>query len=238
MLSAMRASGAARALLAVVGVVVAVGGAMWWLRPAGNPPAPVSSLHGANLLLVTIDTLRADRLGAYGSRAGLTPTLDALAARGVRFTRTWSHVPITLPAHTSILTGLLPPHHGVRNNGAFRLGEGPATLAEILHGAGYRTGAFVGAFVLDARFGLTRGFDEYDDRYGTAGTSASFHFVERPADRVLEAATAWISQATGEARPWSSRAAALPTMGKSPGRMRHWAKRSTNSGIEDSWRAP
>ena len=189
-------------MLAVVGAAVALGGAIWlWL--AANTPAPSLSLRGANLLLVTIDTLRADRLGAYGSHAGLTPTLDALAARGVRFTRAWSHAPITLPAHTSILTGVLPPHHGVRNNGSFRLGQAPGTLAEAMRDGGYRTGAFVGAFVLDARFGLNRGFDVYDDRYGSSTAAASFHFVERPADQVLTAATAWITQPPGgDSRPW------------------------------------
>ena len=189
-------------MLAGLGAVLAVCGAAWlWSTARGRPGR--ADLGGANVLLVTIDTLRSDRLGAYGSQAGLTPTLDALARDGVRFTRTWSHAPVTLPAHASILTGLLPPHHGVRNNGAFRLGAGPATLAECLGRAGYRTGAFVGAFVLDTRFGLNRGFDAYDDRYDAGPTPGSFHFAERPADRVLRAATSWIAEPeTGDVRPW------------------------------------
>jgi arylsulfatase A-like enzyme/Flp pilus assembly protein TadD len=186
----------------IVGLALASGAlaaACAWLA---RPEVPAhAALRGANILLVTIDTLRADRVGAYGNRSGLTPTLDALAARGVRFTHAWSHAPITLPAHASILTGLTPPRHGVRNNGAFRLGDAPVTLGVALQRAGYRTGAFVGAFVLDARFGLNRGFDEYDDRYADAPAPA-FSFVERPADRVLQSATRWITQLSDDKRPW------------------------------------
>ena len=177
----------------------AVAAAWAWLA---RPQVPAhGALRGANILLVTIDTLRADRVGAYGTPSALTPTLDALAARGVRFTHAWSHAPITLPAHASLLTGLTPPRHGVRNNGAFRLGDTSVTLGAVLQRAGYRTGAFVGAFVLDARFGLNRGFDEYDDRYADARAPA-FSFVERPADRVLQAATRWITQPGDDKRPW------------------------------------
>jgi arylsulfatase A-like enzyme len=112
----------------------------------------------ANIILVTVDALRADRL-----RPDLMPTLVALAARGVRFERMYAHTPATLPSHASILTGLLPPAHGVRNDG-FRLDDTVATLAELLQDNGYRTGAFVGSSQLDIRYGLDQGFDEYDDR--------------------------------------------------------------------------
>ena len=198
----MRTAFSGRAVLAGLGAVTAVCGAVW-LWSAARGPQVRPDLRGANILLVTIDTLRADRLAAYGGRAGLTPTLDALAMRGVRFTRAWSHAPTTLPAHASILTGLLPPRHGVRNNGSFRLGPQLATLAESLRGAGYRTGAFIGAFVLDTRFGLNRGFDEYDDRYDAGLAPGSFHFAERTADHVLQAATAWMTTPQpGDVRPW------------------------------------
>ncbi len=198
----MRIALGARTVLAGLGVALALGAAVW-LWPIARGPQTRLDLQGVNVLLVTIDTLRADRIGVYGSRAGLTPTLDALAAGGVRFTRVWSHAPVTLPAHASILTGLLPPHHGVRNNGSFRLGLQPTTLGERLRAAGYRTGAFVGALVLAARFGLNRGFDEYDDRYDSGTESDSFHFAERSADRVLRAATAWITHPEpASARPW------------------------------------
>jgi choline-sulfatase len=149
-----------------------------------------------NLLLITLDAVRADRVTAK-----LTPSLDALAARGTRFERTYAHAPLTLPAHASILTGLLPPAHGVRNNG-FRLDAAVTTLAEMLAAAGYRTGAFVGSSALDARFGLAQGFEEYDDRYdllhGPAGANA-FRQGARRGAAVLAAASAWIAR---QSEPW------------------------------------
>src|SRR5262245_1506325 len=148
-------------------------------------------LHRANVLLVTIDTLRADRLGAYGNANGLTPALDALAKTGVRYARAMSHAPMTLPAHTSILTGLSPRRSGVRNNTTFRLDDRVPTAATFFKKAGYRTGAFVGAFVLDSRFGLAKDFDVYDDRLPHADR-ASFHFAERRGDAVVKAASDWI----------------------------------------------
>src|SRR6476620_4338391 len=111
-----------------------------------------------NILLVTIDTLRADRIGA-----GLTPAIDRLAASGIRFTSARTAVPLTLPSHVTLHTGLLPPAHGVRENGAVLAARHP-TIAHTLKIAGYETAAFVGAFVLDHRFGLGQGFDTYDDR--------------------------------------------------------------------------
>jgi arylsulfatase A-like enzyme/Flp pilus assembly protein TadD len=194
----MRAVWTTRAAVITLGAIVLASAAWFW--QASRRSGPELDLKGANVLLVTIDTLRVNRIGAYGNGSGLTPALDALASSGVRFEQAWSHVPITLPAHASILTGLIPPNHGVRNNSAFRLGAEPTTLAERLRQAGYRTGAFVGAFVLDSRFGLDRGFDEYDDRYRPGGAAASFHFVERAADDVLRAATQWITQP--EPGPW------------------------------------
>ncbi len=181
--------------LAVAAVAAVVG--LWLSRP------PQSVAHGAfagrNLLFVTIDTLRPDRLGSYGSKAGLTPHLDRLASEGVRFEHVLAHVPLTLPAHASIFTSLQPTEHGVHDNGTFRLNESVPTLATTLESAGYETGAFVGAFVLDARFGLNRGFDVYDDYYGERRGFLSFAQLERPADAVVASAERWI----GEARaPW------------------------------------
>jgi arylsulfatase A-like enzyme/Flp pilus assembly protein TadD len=170
------------------------------------PPLQSGHLRGGNVLLVTIDTLRRDRLGAYGNGRGLTPTLDRLASSGVRYTHAFSHAPMTLPAHTSILTGRTPRTHGVHANGSFRLDEGIPTLATVLKGAGYRTGAFVGAFVLDARFGLSRGFDEYDDHYPHDPGAATFRVADRRAAEVVKAAGDWIRRpATGSeppASPW------------------------------------
>ena len=159
-----------------------------------EPVLPLQSggLRGGNVLLVTIDTLRRDRLGAYGNGQGLTPTLDRLAASGMRYTHAFSHAPMTLPSHTSILTGRTPHTHGVHANGSFRLDAGIPTLATVLKRSGYRTGAFVGAFVLDARFGLNQGFDEYDDRYPHQTDAATFRVADRRAAEVVKAAGDWI----------------------------------------------
>ncbi len=173
-----------------------------WLAQRGRDQSIASgAFAGHNLLLVTIDTLRADRLGAYGFRAGLTPHLDRLASEGIRFDRVLAHVPLTLPSHVSIFTAKYPPEHGVRDNGAFRLDEAVPTLATVLEKAGYETAAFVGAFVLDARFGLNRGFDLYDDYYGEKRGLLSFAQLERAADRVRAPAERWI-EARASGKPW------------------------------------
>ncbi len=150
-----------------------------------------------NLLLITLDTVRADRLGAYGYAAASTPNLDGLAARGVRFAEAQAAAPLTLPSHATILTGQLPPRHGLRQNGAPLAGPGLATLAGHLAAAGYRTGAFVGSFVLDRRFGLAEGFEVYDDEVerdvsGTPGLEA-----ERPGREVVDRARAWLAEDDG-----------------------------------------
>jgi arylsulfatase A-like enzyme/Flp pilus assembly protein TadD len=178
------------AALAIVTAIAA--GFLIPRRRAAVEPIASGALRGANVLLVTIDTLRADRVGAYGSPLGLTPTLDRLAAEGLRFATAYAHVPMTLPSHTTILTGLYPVSNGVHDNGSFRYDGTRPTLAGELKRAGYRTGAFVGAFVLDARFGLNAGFDVYDDRMHGAGSNVDV--VQRPADEVLASALAWINQ--------------------------------------------
>jgi len=147
-----------------------------------------------NVLLITIDTLRPDRLGCYGSRSPLTPSIDALAGRGARFRRAFAHNTVTLPSHANILLGLTPAAHGVHDNSNFVVADNFLTLAEFLKGAGYAAGAFIGAFPLDSRFGLTQGFDLYDDNYGTQEPGAEV-FVERPADRVVDRALAWLESA-------------------------------------------
>jgi len=131
------------------------------LRRPGQVP---QATRGLNLLLVTLDTTRADRLGCYGHAAAKTRHIDRLAAEGTRFETVIAPAPITLPSHSSILTGLYPFEHGVRNNGNFYLAERFPTLATVLKARGYRTGAFVSSFILDRRYGLDRGFDVYDDR--------------------------------------------------------------------------
>ena len=155
---------------------------------------PKSEIAPANLLLVTLDTVRADHVGAYGERSEATPNLDRLAREGVRFARAWSTVPLTLPSHASILTGLLPPRHGLRNNGVGSLPEDIPTLATHLRGAGLRTGAFIGAFVLDRRWGLSRGFDTYDDEISLEARSKAGLDAERPGREVVDHAVAWLDQ--------------------------------------------
>ena len=132
-------------------------------RPTASPQLRSGALAGSNVLLVTIDTLRADHLGCYGHAAALTPTIDGLAARGVRFATAVAHVPLTGPSHASLLTGRTPLGHGFRDNGGYAIPAGVKTAAEDFRQAGYRTAAFVSGFPLDRRFGFDRGFDTYDD---------------------------------------------------------------------------
>jgi arylsulfatase A-like enzyme/Tfp pilus assembly protein PilF len=175
-----------RACLAALGVLLA----------GGCARAPRAA--GPNVLLVTLDTVRADRVGCYGAVGAETPALDRLAREGVRFAQASSPVPLTLPAHASILSGLLPPAHGLRNNGAGAFPAARATLATALAGAGYRTAAFVGSFVLDRRFGLGRGFEVYDDEIARGtGEGASLE-AERRGDVVVDRALAWLDGAGKE----------------------------------------
>jgi choline-sulfatase len=148
-----------------------------------------------NLLLVSIDTLRADHVGCYGYREAQTPNIDRLAAEGVLFKTVVSQVPLTLPSHCTILTGTYPTYHGVRDNVGFRLADSRTTLAEILKARGYATSAFIGAYVLNSKFGLNQGFDEYDDRIAAAprqGPVVNLNSVERPAGEVVSRAMYWL----------------------------------------------
>ncbi len=148
------------------------------------------------IVVVSIDTLRADRVGCYGDEAARTPHLDTLAERGVRFARAFSPAPLTLPSHSSLFTALDPPRHGVRHNTVFRLDEDVPTLAGSLGEAGFATAGFVGAFVLDGRFGLGRGFDVWDDDVTERFASHSqFSFAERRAEAVVDAAFTWLRDA-------------------------------------------
>ena len=155
----------------------------------------------ASALLITVDTLRADRLGSYGDGRARTPVLDRLAGQGVVFERAYTPVPITLPAHVSLMTGLIPPAHGVRGNGAFALGPGAPTLAEVFKASGRKTAAFIGGFPLVRRFGLARGFDEYDDAMSKA-PGVNYDFAERPARDVVLAATGWLQANPGPVFVW------------------------------------
>jgi len=152
-------------------------------------PADLRPIPGQNVLLITIDTLRADALSCYGGPA-LTPALDRLAAQGVRFDFAHAHAVITLTSHASILTGTYPYQHGIRDNSGYRLPAHARTLATLLEQSGYATGAFVGAFPLHSRFGLNQGFDVYDDRFGDTRAPTEFVMPERPASVVVSPARA------------------------------------------------
>jgi arylsulfatase A-like enzyme/Tfp pilus assembly protein PilF len=149
-----------------------------------------------NLLIVTIDTLRADHVGAYGYAAAQTPALDALAARGVRFSQAATSAPLTLPAHASLMTGTFPGFHNVRDNGGFYLGEEQDTLAEVLRARGYRTGGFVAAFVLDHRWGIAQGFDRFFDDFDLAKyrVDVGLDAVQRPGSEVVAKAIEWLDE--------------------------------------------
>jgi len=145
-----------------------------------------------NVLLVTIDTCRADRLGSYGFTLARTPNLDRLAREGVRCEEAAAVAPITLPSHASILTGLLPPAHGVRDNGTYALGAGTVTLAERLKAAGWETHALVSALVLNRRYGLDQGFDSYDDDLWGEDAPKLFLIRDRPARKTADRFLAWL----------------------------------------------
>lgn len=188
-------------MLVAVGILIGVVGAGWW-RFAGRDSGPVFiASPDQNVLLITIDTLRADALGCYGGRAS-TPNIDRLAGAGLRFTFAHAHAVMTLPSHASILTGKYPFQHGVRDNAGFRLGEDNETLAEAAQAGGLATGAFVGAFPLDRQFGLAQGFDVYDDVGGRQQAQGDFAFTERRAEQVVAAATAWIGRQPGRWFAW------------------------------------
>ncbi|MEW6367864.1 MAG: sulfatase-like hydrolase/transferase [Acidobacteriota bacterium] len=161
------------------------------LSACRRPPQP-------NVLLITVDTTRADHLGCYGYGLARTPAIDALAAEGVRCTNASTAAPITLPSHATILTGVLPPAHGVRDNGAYALGDEAVTLAERLKAAGYDTQAFVSAMVLDERYNLDQGFDGYDDDLWSEDQPKLFMIRDRPAWRTADRVLKWLER-------WSAR---------------------------------
>jgi arylsulfatase A-like enzyme/tetratricopeptide (TPR) repeat protein len=189
----------------IVLAAVAAAAAAWSLRTrplrtaagidVGNLPRGVSR-DRLNLVIVTLDTTRADRIGAYGARDVETPAIDHLADEGVLFEQAVSAAPLTLPAHSSIFTGKFPPEHGVRDNGGFFLGPDQTTLAELLKARGYRTGGFVAAYVLAAKWGINQGFETYFDDFDLSQTRVlSLSAIQRPANEVLDKALPWIEQA-------------------------------------------
>jgi len=154
-----------------------------------------------NVLLITVDTLRADRVSCYNSQHVQTPNIDSVAERGSVFTRAFAHNPLTLPSHTNILLGTTPPFHGVHDNVNFVIGENSLTLAEHLKTHGYSTGAVIGAYPLDSRFGLNQGFDFYDDNFKAKGLP-KYAPGERKAEVVVNIARDWLKKQEGSWFLW------------------------------------
>jgi arylsulfatase A-like enzyme/lipopolysaccharide biosynthesis regulator YciM len=168
------------------------------LRPrgaTGDIERLLAPLKGSdlNVVLFTLDTTRADRIGCYGYGPAETPQIDELARTGVRFERVVAQVPLTLPSHSSIFTGTYPQFHGVRDNGGFYLDSGRTTLAEVLQKAGWTTSAFIAAFVLDSRWGLNQGFGTYYDNFDFAKyKTISLDSVRRDGAEVIGAFRDWL----------------------------------------------
>ncbi len=184
-----------RALIILTAFAAAVIGAAvlgWRYAEASKPLA-------GPIVLISIDTLRADRLPAYGYRAGTTPTLDRLAREGIVFERAYAHAPQTLPSHASMLTGRLPFEHGVRDNAGFALEENDSTLAELLRGRGFDTAAAVSSYLLREKTGLGRGFAVYDARLPAPQPESVLPVVERSGRDTVSAAEIWID-AQGSSR--------------------------------------
>jgi arylsulfatase A-like enzyme/Tfp pilus assembly protein PilF len=154
-----------------------------------------------DVLLVTFDTTRYDHFGCTGDPEGHTPTVDGLAARGLLFAHTYASVALTLPSHTTILTGLEPLAHGVHENGRFAVPDAVDTLAERLRASGWQTAAFVSAFVLDRRFGLAQGFDAYDDETHRPGGALDLAVPARAGAETTDAALAWLRDRSAD-RPF------------------------------------
>lgn len=148
-----------------------------------------------NVILITVDTLRADRVGCYGFIPDVTPTMDLMAAKGIRFEKCIAQTPLTLPSHTTILTGTLPVYHGVRDNGGFVVSPQLETIAECFKSAGYQTAAFVSAYVLDSKWGLNQGFDYYFDRFDLGRfEKISLGEVQRRAEETINEVLSWLEK--------------------------------------------
>jgi choline-sulfatase len=180
-----------------------IGAFLHFAAVAACSAPPVAKPAAHNLVLITIDTLRADHVGAYGYARAHTPTLDAVARAGVLFERAYAAAPITLPSHATLLSGRYPPGHGARDNG-MHVSAGVPTLATELQTRGFKTAAFVAAFPLDHQFGLDRGFDVYGDRLGRTPDGKLAN--ERPASQVVDEALSWLRTLAPSTRAPSTQA--------------------------------
>ncbi len=189
-------------LIAGSAFIALISVAVWLLWPKVNM-SPTGHVLGSlpqdvqasdlNLLIVTLDTTRADRIHAYGFAGVETPHLDRIAREGVLFEQAVASAPLTLPAHSTIFTSKSPPAHGVRDNGGFYLGQEETTLAELLSQSGFKTGAFIGAYVLDSKWGLDQGFDTYFDDFDLSKEETlSLAAINRPGDEVTDRALEWL----------------------------------------------
>jgi arylsulfatase A-like enzyme/Flp pilus assembly protein TadD len=165
------------------------------IRPGGATFTDLRRGRDFNVILITQDTTRADKIGCYGCAQVRTPTIDGFAERGLRFEECIAQTPLTLPSHTSIMTGTFPPFHGVRDNGGFIVPPELETMAEVFKKAGYQTAAFVAAYVLDSRWGLNQGFDYYFDQFDLSKfESISLGNIQRPANEVMDEVLPWLEK--------------------------------------------
>jgi arylsulfatase A-like enzyme/Flp pilus assembly protein TadD len=178
-----------------------------WLSLLIQPGSALTVINSkgpraTNVVLITLDTTRADRLGYSGYERARTPNIDRLAGKGACFTNAYTSVPLTLPSHSSIMTGTYPAYHRVHNNGFYRLPQELETMAEILKINGYKTAAFVSSFTVDSRFGLDQGFDHYDDSFEDKEILKNFR-TERTADKTFSSFASWLEgAATGPLFVW------------------------------------
>jgi len=185
-----------RLILIAAAAVLALAAAILILRPGGTSMARLRGGEDFNVVLITLDTTRADRLRCYGFPDIDTPTIDRFAREGVKFERCFSQTPLTLPSHTTIMTGTYPPFHGVRDNGGFIAPPALKTLAESFKERRYQTAAFVAAYVLDSKWGLNQGFDYYFDKFDLSRfETISLGTVQRPANEVMDEALTWLEKA-------------------------------------------
>ena len=186
-----RSSGTALAVAVSAGLLLCLGGCRHQ-----EPERATAAPRDANVLLITLDTTRADHLSCYDPQGARTPHLDSLAAHGVRFAHAIAQVPLTLPSHACIMTGAYPPVHKLRDMGGFVLDKSHPTIASLTQAAGFSTAAFVGSRVVAKHFGLSHGFDTYDDDMGGETEEGKLPgvFPERRASVVTDRALAWLKQ--------------------------------------------
>src|SRR5918995_1881630 len=174
-------------IVAAVVVAAAAGFAVWQSRRNAG-----SGRGGGPIVFISIDTLRADRVGAYGSTQTRTPNIDKLAAEGVLFENAYAHSPQTLPSHTAMLSGQLPFEHRVRDNIGFTIKPGQRFIQHALKDAGFTTGGFVSSYVLRRQTGFSQGFDTFDDELPPASPEQPLGQVQRGGEQTIAAAMKWI----------------------------------------------